>query len=83
MPVDEASDFSLANLPYGVFTRRGQPPCPRPCTAIGDFVVDLAALAQAGCFSGPVLSRSDCFQQVCQRGFVLCSRGSLVGADLI
>jgi len=38
--------FPLHNLPYGVFSRPGQPP--RCGVAIGDLVADLAALEQAG-----------------------------------
>jgi fumarylacetoacetase len=39
-------DFPVQNLPYGVFSRDGESPC--CATAIGDFVLDLAALEQAG-----------------------------------
>lgn len=38
--------FPLNNLPYGVFSRAGSKP--RCCTAIGDHVLDLAALEEAG-----------------------------------
>ncbi|MFT4605899.1 MAG: fumarylacetoacetase [Rhodothermales bacterium] len=38
--------FPLQNLPYGVFSPRGQ--TPRCGVAIGDFVVDLAMLVNAG-----------------------------------
>jgi fumarylacetoacetase len=64
LDVDPSSDFSIDNLPYGAYTGpRGG--APRPCTAIGDSVVDLAALQAAGLFSGPVLAKHpDCFQQV-------------------
>ncbi len=39
-------DFPVQNLPYGVFSRDGD--APRCATAIGDMVVDLAALEKAG-----------------------------------
>ena len=45
------SDFSLANLPLGVFSRDGQQP--RGGVAIGDQVLDLAAAARAAPFGGP------------------------------
>jgi fumarylacetoacetase len=38
--------FPIQNLPYGVFSRRGDPP--RCGVALGDRVVDLAALESAG-----------------------------------
>lgn len=54
-------DFGPSNLPYGAFT----PLCgcaysrqSRCGAAIGDFVIDLSALADAGLFSGPELSRT-------------------------
>ncbi|MBO6577163.1 MAG: fumarylacetoacetase [Rhodothermales bacterium] len=41
-------DFPIQNLPYGVFRPQGQ--TARVGVALGDFVVDLAALANAGLF---------------------------------
>jgi fumarylacetoacetase len=43
-------DFPLANLPYGVFSavNSDQPGRPRVGVAIGDYVLDIAALAAAG-----------------------------------
>ena len=44
--VDGANDpdapFPLNNLPYGVFSTEGT--APRPGVAIGDFILDVAAL---------------------------------------
>lgn len=47
--IDSAADslFSIYNLPYGVFHRRGETNA-RIGTAIGDFVLDLAVLEQTG-----------------------------------
>ena len=47
VPVDAASDFPIQNLPYGVFST---PALPTPCVgvAIGDHVLDLAALEAEG-----------------------------------
>jgi fumarylacetoacetase len=47
------SDFPLANLPYGVFSRQGEPA--RCGVALGDIVVDLAALEASGLL-GPTTS---------------------------
>ena len=44
------SDFSLANLPLGVFSRDGQQP--RGGVAIGDYIFDLSAACEAGLFEG-------------------------------
>jgi len=65
--VDPSSDFSIDNLPYGCYTsaKHGRASTRRLCVALGDSVVDLAELQQAGLFSGPVLSKhGDCFQHV-------------------
>jgi len=47
------SDFSLANLPLGVFSRDGDEP--RGGVAIGDFILDLRAATEAGLFEGQAL----------------------------
>jgi fumarylacetoacetase len=63
IPVDPASDFSIQNLPYGVFsTKAGL--APRIGVAIGDYVLDLWELEQdgrldvgdLGVFAGPTLN---------------------------
>jgi fumarylacetoacetase len=43
------SDFSLANIPFGIFRTEGRT---RAATRIGDSVIDLDALHKAGLFSG-------------------------------
>ena len=45
-------DFPIQNLPFGVFKRRGSSEVFRGGVAIGDQIVDLAALAQAQVLSG-------------------------------
>ena len=45
-------DFPIQNLPFGVFKRRGSSEAFRGGVAIGDQIVDLAALAQAQVLSG-------------------------------
>ena len=45
------SDFPLQNLPFAVFRRRGTLEAFRGGVAIGDQILDLAALAAAGVFS--------------------------------
>ncbi|MQA83791.1 MAG: fumarylacetoacetase [Streptosporangiales bacterium] len=46
LPVPDGTDFPVQNLPYGVFSRRGE--LPRIGVAIGEYVLDLAGLAAAG-----------------------------------
>ncbi len=45
-------DFPIQNLPFAVFRRRARPDTFRGGVAIGDQIVDLAALTQAAIFSG-------------------------------
>lgn len=47
------SDFSMANLPLGVFSRDGDEP--RGGVAIGDFIFDLGAACDAGLFEASAL----------------------------
>ena len=53
--VDADSDFSIQNLPYGIFKTAGQPG--HVGVAIGECVLDLKILAEQGLFRGPLLSR--------------------------
>ena len=46
-------DFPLQNLPYGIFKRKGKKEAPRGGVAIGDQILDLAAL---GLETGPTLN---------------------------
>jgi len=56
--VDPSSDFPIQNLPYGVFFTPEQPSL-RVGVAIGDFVLDLAALEASGLIQlGSVFSQS-------------------------
>lgn len=46
------TDFPIQNLPFGVFRRKGSSEAFRGGVAIGDQVIDLAAIAKAGAVSG-------------------------------
>ncbi|MGH9168681.1 MAG: fumarylacetoacetase [Acidimicrobiia bacterium] len=50
MHAPEGSDFPIENLPYGVFRRAGENP--RVGVAVGEGVLDLAALESAGVLPG-------------------------------
>ena len=49
------TDFPIQNLPFAVFRRQGSGEAWRGGVAIGDQIVDMAAAAQAGVFSGDAL----------------------------
>ncbi|KAG5849047.1 hypothetical protein ANANG_G00105910 [Anguilla anguilla] len=66
--VDEQSDFSFHNLPYGVFSTPDNPRH-RIGVAIGDQILDLSVVKSL--FSGPVLSRhQDVFDQATLNAFM-------------
>jgi fumarylacetoacetase len=44
----DSTDFPIQNLPFGVFRRAGRPGPPRVGVAIGDLILDVAALAATG-----------------------------------
>ena len=48
----DGTDFPIQNLPFGVFRRRQAAGAFRGGVAIGDQIVDLAALASAGLLQG-------------------------------
>lgn len=50
------NDFTIQNLPFAVFRRQGTNEVFRGGVAIGDQILDLAALAAAGVFSGEAAS---------------------------
>ncbi|PRQ44884.1 putative fumarylacetoacetase [Rosa chinensis] len=52
--VDPSSHFPIQPKPASTA---------RPGVAIGDYVLDLSAIAAAGLFNGPILRNSDCFYQ--------------------
>jgi len=60
IPTD--SPFTLHTLPYGVFRPAAAEPA-RVGVAVGDWVLDLAALEAAGAFDGPALRGQSVFAQ--------------------
>lgn len=56
-----SSHFPIQNLPYGIFRKSAG--TPRVGVAIGDFVLDLSVLMDAGVFDGPHLKGKDCFSR--------------------
>jgi len=74
MPED--SDFSIYNIPFGVFKTSNIPP--RCCTAIGSYVVDLVVLAEHGYFNplpvSPLLFRTENLNEFISMGKDYTSR---------
>ncbi|KAG0268815.1 hypothetical protein DFQ27_005602 [Actinomortierella ambigua] len=56
------SDFSIHNIPFGVIST-AENPTRRVATRIGDYAVDLSALAQAGLINVPGLDAAKVFAQ--------------------
>ncbi|MEU8267244.1 fumarylacetoacetase [Sphaerisporangium sp. NPDC049002] len=54
VPGADASAYTVANLPYGVFSRPGE--SPRACARIGDHVLDLAPVLHDEVFAGGTLN---------------------------
>ncbi len=63
-----AGDFTVQNLPFGLFRRAGASEAFRVGVAIGDQILDIAALLAAGAFDGEAAAAAR-----------LCSGGSLNG----
>jgi fumarylacetoacetase len=69
-----SSDFSLSNLPLGVFTSRPYATKPRCCTRLGDIVIDLSVLEEAGLFQDVPGLSAQVFCQQTLNAFLAHSR---------
>ncbi|WP_171032950.1 fumarylacetoacetase [Fodinibius saliphilus] len=67
--VDDKSHFPIQNLPYGLARPKGGGEV-FLCSAIGEYVVNLAALEDAGLFDGPELSGKRVFQESTLNAFM-------------
>ncbi len=56
LPIEQGSDFSLENLPFGVFKTEGL--TPRAGVALGGYVIDLSALYSSGLMNGIGISNN-------------------------
>ncbi|MBL8045655.1 MAG: fumarylacetoacetase [Anaerolineales bacterium] len=68
IPVSPTSQFPLQNLPYGVFKPRDG--SARVGVAIGEYVVDLNALDEAGLFAGTAVNERPVFGQPSLNAFL-------------
>jgi fumarylacetoacetase len=62
IPIDSESDFSIHNIPFGVFSQQGSDK--RCATRIGETVVDLRELARKGAFEDVEGFSKSWFEQV-------------------
>lgn len=58
IPVPAGSDFPIQNLPFGIASWNGEPPV--PVTRVGDTVVDLSILAEAGLLNSIGIDKDAC-----------------------
>jgi len=75
--------FPIQNLPFGVFRRRGTNEDPRVCTRVGNTVVDLAALEEAGLLSGQHLPGHGVFATKSLNAFLALGRPAWREARMI
>lgn len=61
--VDSGCHFPIQNLPYGVFLPKGRNEEPRIGVAIGEYVLDLAAIDEAGHFNNTPIHGHKVFHQ--------------------
>src|SRR5688572_2146275 len=64
---DSETSFTLQNLPFGVFRRRGSTDTPRVGVAIGDRVLDVAACSSAGLLAGAPEATAACAESALNR----------------
>lgn len=77
---DPASDFPIQNLPFGIFSDKRNA-ARRAGVAIGDAIVDLAALAAAGQLALPA-DGAQCFSEPVLNGFIALGREAWRGVRL-
>lgn len=73
VPVPDGSHFPIHNLPYGVF-RPHAGDMPRIGVAIGDEVLDLSVLAEAGLLTGDSLGRGEALARPILNPFMALGR---------
>jgi fumarylacetoacetase len=67
--IEEKSDFPIQNIPFGVFKPRNRT-TPRVGTRLGNFVIDLSAIAAKGYFSEEGIAGPEVFQQASLNQFM-------------
>lgn len=70
VPLAPDAEFTIDNLPYGIFSTSNDGP--RVGVALGDYVIDLAALANGGFFVGLEVQASAVFGKSSLNAFMEC-----------
>lgn len=67
--VEDNSDFPIQNIPFGIFKPKNRT---QPCagTRIGNFVIDLAAIAEKGYFTDEGIADASVFKQSVLNDFI-------------
>ncbi len=73
LAISPDSDFPIQNLPYGIFKPRAGG-APRVGVAIGDAVLDLSVLDDAGFFDQTIFARRNIFKQLSLNTFMALGR---------
>ena len=71
--VDENSDFPIQNIPFGIYRPKGGGDL-HVATAIGDYVLDLAYLDDAGLFNGTEVEGTEVFHEPTLNALMSMSR---------
>ncbi len=71
---DARADFPIQNIPFGVFRRKNSDEPARCATAIGDQVIDLAALHDAGLFEDTLVAGENVFAHPALNAFMAMGR---------
>ena len=71
--VETGSHFPIQNLPFGICRPRTGGEL-RVCSAIGEFVIDLAALDEAGAFDGTPFTGAEVFHEPTLNAFMALGR---------
>jgi fumarylacetoacetase len=77
--VPPGSHFPIHNLPFGIFRPRAGA-SPRAGVRIGELVLDLASVAEAGLFGGPELGDGGVFREPTLNGFMAAGRAAWLEA---
>ena len=75
--VDENSDFPIQNIPFGVCSPKEGGDL-HVVTAIGDFIIDLAHLDDAGVFEGTEIEGAEIFHEPTLNAFMSMGRNCLL-----
>jgi fumarylacetoacetase len=80
--VDENSDFPIQNIPFGIYRPKGGGDL-HVATAIGDYILNLAYLDDAGLFNGTEMEGTEVFHEPTLNAFMSMGRKAWKEARLV